>query len=369
MPISIAGMHRSGTSMIARLLRDCGLDLGPDHLLLPAAADNPEGFWELAPFVAVNGELLVYFRSGWNTPPDPPPGWEQSPELAPLVERARGLPAEVSLTEPWGWKDPRTGLLLAFWQGAFPDLRVVICVRNPLAVAQSLLERDNFSYLTGLELWLTYNRRLLDGVPRERRVVTHYESYFGDAEAELARVAGRLGLPADGDRIRAASAGVKTGLRHWRLSPADLERVGAPAAVIECYRQLCDEAGLLPADADDAPVPRAQFHGAARQSLEIANRYRRTDQIDAELAAAKIERELFRNRSEQLAESLAARDEALDTVNRRLWALQEHAAQFDGLSGTALKSARLIQRVYGILPAAARWLKHRTRPAVVSPVK
>ena len=28
MPICIAGMHRAGTSMVARLLEGCGLDLG-----------------------------------------------------------------------------------------------------------------------------------------------------------------------------------------------------------------------------------------------------------------------------------------------------------------------------------------------------
>ena len=223
MPIAIAGMHRSGTSMIARLLRDCGLDLGPDHLLLPAAPDNPEGFWELEPLVAVSCDILEHFRSGWNSPPDLSPNWETAADMASLLERARRVPAEVGLTEPWGWKDPRTALMLPFWQQVWPDLRVVICVRNPLAVAQSLLERDQFSYLTGLELWLTYNRRLLDSVSPECRIVTHYEAYFHDGEAELTRVVGRLGLPADGARVRSACATVQAGLRHWQLVAADLE--------------------------------------------------------------------------------------------------------------------------------------------------
>ena len=35
MPLCVTGMHRSGTSMVARLLNVCGLDLGPEADLLP----------------------------------------------------------------------------------------------------------------------------------------------------------------------------------------------------------------------------------------------------------------------------------------------------------------------------------------------
>ena len=59
MPVAIAGMHRSGTSMVARLLQQCGLDLGPTDQLLPPRPDNPEGFWEHAAFVALNDDILT----------------------------------------------------------------------------------------------------------------------------------------------------------------------------------------------------------------------------------------------------------------------------------------------------------------------
>ena len=48
-PILIAGMHRSGTSMVAELLYRCGLALGAeDQLFLPANEDNPAGYWEIS---------------------------------------------------------------------------------------------------------------------------------------------------------------------------------------------------------------------------------------------------------------------------------------------------------------------------------
>src|SRR5580765_3890389 len=67
--ICIAGAHRSGTSMLARLMYSCGLDLGPQQDLMPAARDNPEGFWENLHFVRLNDEILNTSGGAWDLPP------------------------------------------------------------------------------------------------------------------------------------------------------------------------------------------------------------------------------------------------------------------------------------------------------------
>ena len=61
----------------------------------------------------------------------------------------------------WGFKDPRTLLVLEGWLEALPDLRFVATFRHPLAVARSLQARDNFTLEKGLALWTHYNRILL----------------------------------------------------------------------------------------------------------------------------------------------------------------------------------------------------------------
>ena len=38
----------------------------------------------------------------------------------------------------WGWKLPKATVTIAFWRRLVPDLRFIICVRNPLDFAQSL---------------------------------------------------------------------------------------------------------------------------------------------------------------------------------------------------------------------------------------
>jgi hypothetical protein len=69
MPICIAGMHRSGTSMVARLLNLCSLYLGPETELVGAAPGNEEGFWENGLFVRLNEDALAQLGGGWDLPP------------------------------------------------------------------------------------------------------------------------------------------------------------------------------------------------------------------------------------------------------------------------------------------------------------
>jgi hypothetical protein len=40
--------------MLTKLLHTCGLYLGPENELMPAQANNPDGFWEYLGFVALN---------------------------------------------------------------------------------------------------------------------------------------------------------------------------------------------------------------------------------------------------------------------------------------------------------------------------
>ena len=57
-------MHRSGTSPITRGLKALGVELGED--LLPAAPENPTGFWENAALYEINERLLLSIGRVWH---------------------------------------------------------------------------------------------------------------------------------------------------------------------------------------------------------------------------------------------------------------------------------------------------------------
>src|SRR5436189_3433483 len=115
-PVCIAGMHRSGTSMVARLLNLCGLYLGPENELPTTGQDNPEGHWENIHFAKVNEELLAHWGGGWDLPPAMPTLGGLRADLLPLQQNARAVIEKFSRHALWGWKDPRNSLTLPFWQ-------------------------------------------------------------------------------------------------------------------------------------------------------------------------------------------------------------------------------------------------------------
>src|SRR5512141_1502286 len=80
----IAGMHRSGTSLVAALLHACGVFVGPEHELTKPATDNQAGHFENLDFVKLNDDIISHFGGSWNDPPVFPPGWELSADLDPF---------------------------------------------------------------------------------------------------------------------------------------------------------------------------------------------------------------------------------------------------------------------------------------------
>jgi hypothetical protein len=242
MPVAIAGVHRSGTSLIARALSGCGLYLGDDNDLMPPAVGNDEGHWENLKFVEINDEILNEFGAGWDSPTDLPPNWHHDARLEAMRRKAVRLTDGFVGFEHWGWKDPRTSLTLPFWTSLLPRLQVVICVRNPLEVAHSLYARNGLSYALSLRLWHAYNDAILRAIPPEQRLVTHYESYFADAQREVERMLRFLTLDPPPDVLVQATQVVKPYLRHQRSSPWDLAAVELSQEIFALYEQMCAEA-------------------------------------------------------------------------------------------------------------------------------
>jgi hypothetical protein len=194
--ICVLGMHRSGTSLVARLLNLLGVDLGPEeHLMKPGPA-NPAGHWESEPISEINEDIFLRLGGSWAKPPPLPAGWERSPELAEHRQQARELIAsDFSGSDLWGFKDPRTCLTAPFWQRLLPPMRYLICLRNPMDVAASLWAREEepVPLDEGLELWLTYVRASLAAAAGHPHELIFYEDLMTDPEPVVATLAEFVG--------------------------------------------------------------------------------------------------------------------------------------------------------------------------------
>ena len=240
----ITGMHRSGTSLVARLLHECGVALGPERELKKRAADNRDGYFENRSFVRLNDAIIAQFGGKWNRPPSFPPGWEFTPEAEIFLPQAEKLVGEFRQNS-WGWKDPRTSLTLPFWRRLLPDLKVIVCIRNPVEVSRSLFVRSDTKSPAQFALLLTYYRQLLKATSRDTRLVTHYESYFADAGAELRRVLAWLGADGASETVARACAHVSADLRHHYVMTAEAMGTDVPDEILSSYLDLCAEAGPI----------------------------------------------------------------------------------------------------------------------------
>jgi hypothetical protein len=319
-------MHRSGTSMVSKLLQQAGLNLGDEADLMPPAEENPEGFYEHLEFVRLNDEVLNVAGAGWDCPAAAGFDWEDA-ALDPFRERARRLAAPLQERLPWGWKDPRTSLTLPFWRSALGPLRTVVVVRNPLEVVTSLHRRNAFSTALALTLWQIYAERVLEDTSPDQRLVTHFDSYFLDPDQEIARVLDFLDLDQDRD-VQELKAVAIPALRHHRKTVRDLEEHEFPAEVIELYLRLCREAGWVEGVGEAADSNTAFRSAMTREHSPIARGIGHVDLL-------RIENDLLKRTNADREARIAELE----------MALQNHEALRAELDGKiAERDSRLIER-------------------------
>lgn len=151
--ITILGMHRSGTSMLAGTLRSHGVYFG--DVLDQNIQHNPKGLQEAPAILYMHEDLLVKNGGSWHAPPD-------TIEWQPMHKAVRDLYIESRQSHAcWAFKDPRTLLVLDGWIDVLPSLKAIGIFRHPAEVAASIHKRNGFDIDKCLDIWITYNQRLL----------------------------------------------------------------------------------------------------------------------------------------------------------------------------------------------------------------
>ncbi len=156
-PIIIIGMHRSGTSMITRILKQLGLFVGWKTDI------NCEAIF----FRWLNTWLMGQCGARWDMPAATHYLWENEELLTWIDDYIRFLldsPRAIQylglrrflatggITRlkniPWGWKDPRNTFTLLFWLRIFPGAKVIYIERHGVDVAQSLVVRSQKQFIS-----------------------------------------------------------------------------------------------------------------------------------------------------------------------------------------------------------------------------
>ena len=202
----VAGMHRSGTSLISQWLDVCGLHLG--ERLLGAATGNKRGHFEDLDFLELHER--IFKRCGM-----PPTGFERLEDLnvhPAEIEAMKKLGEKKSQSHSqWAWKEPRTCLFLKYYKEVFPEAKYLIVYRSPESVVDSLIRRyyktqekkimeekniwkrwRKRSRLKSkkskkinifLKSWIEYNKQIIElvqSLPKNRYVIYNIDGFNGD---------------------------------------------------------------------------------------------------------------------------------------------------------------------------------------------
>jgi len=160
--IIVLGMHRSGTSLLARIVNLLGVEIGNN--LVPPRQDNVLGFWEHKEIMEIHEKVFDILGKPWICFLSPlPENWWLHDEIIPLRQKLIEIVhRDFSHTAVWVLKDPRLCRLLPLWHSIFNELNChsyfIHITRNPLEVAESLKKRDALTLNVSLLLWLEGNQ-------------------------------------------------------------------------------------------------------------------------------------------------------------------------------------------------------------------
>ena len=263
--ILCVGMHRSGTSLAASIIRELGVKVPGE--LIKADSANLAGYFENQTIVNAQENLLKELGYWW-------PSERASNGLPDNLLKCKAVRKYLAwltiylgqiLNQESGLiaiKDPRTSLLLPVWREAAWRLgiriKLLICLRNPRDVCWSLVWRDGLSVGMGWKraqkLWLmhyktiyksigsTFNgENLVNGIkcPGITSKIVNYEAWFQPQEAskQLASIQEFLEINSHNELASKALENIRIDLNHSK-SCSDL-RVNKILAKL--HRQLAKE--------------------------------------------------------------------------------------------------------------------------------
>ena len=357
MQILVLGMHRSGTSMVARLLNMMGAYFAAEGISTGANQENPKGFWERRDVRNLNDMLLRSAGADWHRVSDFTLEKIPAAALAQFKTEAGKIILDMDAHRPWFLKEPRFCLLAPLWLDL---LEVPVCVivnRSPIEVAGSLQMRNGFPIAVGLALWECYNIAALNATRDQRRIQVNHAGLMADPVGTVRQLKGDLeklgvrGLRAPSDEeIRAfidpSLYRAKRERLYRRLSSAQrkLQKVFQNGAVLLGEKEL-------------------RFSPESQEVLSQHDRWAEAQDRIVELSADK--RRLQEQTERLLADlrtSIAKTEDQQDEFERRIRNERQQRAKSDETLRAALKyvtklgkwSERLLQDYQRILNSN-RW--------------
>ena len=155
----VLGMHKSGTTLVARTLHQSGIYMGQDF---QPNADYERSKYEAKWAQDINNTILGIDRSMFSlnvTSALLCRALNQNDIQARIVSHVSAM---ESLHENWGFKDPCSSLTYNRWKECLPEHRVIVVFRDPVEVWTRYASVNRRWYTReAFKVWADYNRKIL----------------------------------------------------------------------------------------------------------------------------------------------------------------------------------------------------------------
>ncbi len=204
-PHIIIGMHRSGTTMLSKLLSAAGIFMGAD------LTGNHESWF----FESLNKQLLEANGFSWDNPGisvnTTSVGFSEKIFVRDFLAVKNHPSRLISFYSgmKWGWKDPRNTFTLNHWLKKFPEAKVIHIYRNGIDVALSLFARNQKLGSTdkhfsaglnekqrGMDLWQKYLDQAFsfENILNEQMITLRYENLIRSDQSEISKLEKFVGV-------------------------------------------------------------------------------------------------------------------------------------------------------------------------------
>lgn len=244
----VLGVHRSGTSVTARLLECLGAK-NSDRLMEPSER-NPRGYFEDIDVYNFNEKKLLprlghYWHSiqfiDWSAIN----GAERSElelQAVEIIQKNYTNPNSLFVL-----KEPRISILMPFWisvlQRAGFNIKVACSIRDPLSVARSMSKGEGLTISHAGMVYANNWLQILASIHGLPVGFIHFDDIFINAKQHLINLARKLAipLPQDFDEKTTAfsSSFLNDKYRHSSVSGDEIyEEKKMPIFAIELYKKL-----------------------------------------------------------------------------------------------------------------------------------
>lgn len=357
----VAGMHRSGTSVLARVLNLLGASLG--HSFIPPKSDNERGFWENREFLKLHEDFLAHHGCRWHDPVLLPKGWQTDAkavqfqaQLDSLIDEQFGKNALFAV------KDPRLSFLAPLWlpvlvrRGIRPAF--ILTIRHPAAVAASLAKRDGFSQAHSNLLWLQHMVEAEEVSRFHGRAFVEYDALLADWRNTIKSTGNALGLrwKFDTNEVeRKIDAYVDPSLRHHGNADTPDDVYPLPELLEQVYTWMCSctrgktdinyfdllknqyshvmsiggarclelsKSSVIDRAAHLEELSRAREIIDQKQ-VEIRRAQQTIDNLAQELRVARTRHDTLANENDQAREAIADKEQQIEQARSSIDSLQE----------------------------------------------